>query len=151
MHQSQNNKVEKRKTILSTCLYITKTASIAYYFVFFIGTLVFWIQPVYSYFFNNIRELIFVFYLPFFDHETFSGYMINLVYQLFVEYIAVFFGGSFDTLFGLFVLHSIVYSDLFKMDLDELEVFLVKNQYDDQELIKNKMRDIVLKHKEIEE
>ena len=150
LHLSQVNGSPKRKLPLTSCLQKVQMISKIAYTVFFGTGVLCWISPVYAYWNDkNEWELSLAMFLPFVQHDTSSGYLTNIVWQVFLEIAALDHVATFENLLVMYILHSIVFVDYLRMDLEELQEILEKEGPKDKTKIKKKMKEVFQNHQKI--
>lgn len=149
LHEKQVKGPANRKEPLAWCLMVVKRASVLQYAMIFGAAIMLWINPITTLSFTDKRELPFGILIVFADHTTLQGFIMNSISQVLMQYVGIVMVATFDSVMIMFVVHTIVFVDLFKLELDEFTELLTQKDKADKEEIKRRLREIVLSHKAI--
>lgn len=93
-------------------------------FVYFPSVALFFVYPAYMYFVEN--ELVFVvpLFIPGIDENTTTGYVIVLVYHIFIFVLSVAGVIAIDYLFGVIIVSSLMFAKLIHFEIEQIHVDL---------------------------
>lgn len=125
----------ERIHLISRCIFL----------LYCLGGLSYLLHPVYIYWDEHKRDLLFALRLPGIDADSFNGYVITTCTQIAMIVICVFGLAASDVAILLFVCSLAGFVDVFKNELDELNTMLNDEQRDERK-IQQKVREICMQH-----
>lgn len=140
----------KRKAVLENCI---KRCTLLAKILFFIdgsAVFLFIFIPILKLLYAKERLMIFPFYCPFIDHNSYSGYVINSIIHEFIVYFSFVFHVAFDSSFGLVVMQVVAKRRFLIMDFDDVEHFVLNTNLKmpvEQIQMRKKLRDLIISHK----
>ncbi|XP_029724633.1 odorant receptor 2a-like isoform X2 [Aedes albopictus] len=113
--------------------------------LFILGGCSYFVYPIFSYWCCRRRELLFSLRIPWIDADSPNGYIITMSFQLCMIIFTVFGMSAADSAILLFVCSLAGFVDVFKNELNELNVMVEEKPRKEQK-IREKVREICVQH-----
>ena len=149
LHENARLQSEEKRGVLKDCVNSINKMALFLSVTFVLAVAMFWLYPVYAYFFQHRRELMFGVKIPMVDSSTFNGYIITMIAQLIFEIYGIIGMSAFDSMFMMFIFHTIAFNGLMQVDLKEFSSYLKENDPKERHKVNEKLEEILAKHMEM--
>lgn len=119
-------------------------------FLYFLSVLSYFVNPLFQYIFENEVVTLLPTYLPGIDENTFDGYVILSCYHLVLMIVGFIAASASDFLFTMLIINTPILALLIGLEVEQLNEELDADK-PDAVAIKNKLRNILLMHREMTE
>lgn len=140
----------KRALLFSRFAFYTENVFKVGICLYFLSATAFFLYPMHMYLNEGKIVPLAPTYLPGIDEETFSGFIILTCYHIFIIIMAFIAASSCDCTFTMIILNVPIMALLIKMEVEQLNDALTSEKVD-KLLVKCKLRNILLMHREMTE
>lgn len=148
LHKNTINQSKEEQTVISECLGLIIKVALFICVTYFLAIFFFWLYPIYAYFYQHKRELMFGLRCPFIDDLSLRGYTITMIFQLVFEIYGMIGMSWNDSMSMMLVFYTIGFNGLLCVDLQKFGDFLKKDEQKERHKIKEMLKKILLKHQE---
>lgn len=148
LHENFDQYSADKQKEITNCFNLIKKIAIFLWVMFSLAIFMFWLNPIYTYYFQHKRELMFGIRVPFVDHTSISGYTITMIMQLVFEVYAVIGMSCNDSISMMLFFYTIGFNGLLSVDLKEFGEYLQKDDQKSNSEIKKRLHGIIEQHQQ---
>lgn len=140
----------KRRNVFGQFGFYTEIVFKCGTFLYFLSILGYFVYPIYMYLFKNEIVSLMPIYIPGINEDTIAGFVSITCYHIILLLVAFVAASAVDFMFTMLIVNTPLMSDLIKMEVEQLNDALTSEKVD-KLLVKFKLRNILLMHREMTE